>query len=433
MLSSFVIEGDSVANKKSMYVHGVKLGALAAAGALALSACSGGASSSSEGGSSGASFADMSPVSLVVQSPYGPNHFMSQMWVDYAEVVEEKSEGKITFDISYSSALSSVAEQEAGLRDGLLDMAWSMPAYNPAALPINALITEVAFLTEQTPLVSQLQGHGSAQFGMENEILNKELADNGLVSLLTMVGQMPNNVMICTGSPVQTVDDFAGKRIRVPGAGWATEVEALGATPVNIVQAEVYEALERGVIDCAVQSPANSLQLGMLEIADYYSIDTEVNFQGWNGTHITMSESRWNELPLVAQQLLWDETGNTLLRSMLVGGMDAWAEEILVASENLEVIGYEDDVRDALRAQREKTLADVDARATELAGEGNNLLADYEAVQSDWQNIIAEIGYSDDEHPTWIEWAEAYTADPTSVDAFIDAYMERVHTPNRPL
>lgn len=416
--------------RTTRYMRGLKLGALAAAGALALSSCSG--SLGGEGSNDAVGFAEMSPTTLVVQSPYGPNHFMSQMWVDYAEVVEEKSEGKITFDISYSSALSSVAEQEAGLRDGLLDMAWTMPAYNPTALPINALMTEVAFLTEQTPLVSQLQGHGSTQFGMENEILNQELTDNGLVSLLTMVGQMPNNIMICTGSPVQSLGDFAGKRIRVPGAGWATEVEALGATPVNIVQAEVYEALERGVIDCAVQSPANSLQLGMLDIADYYSIDTEVNFQGWNGTHITMSERRWNELPLVAQQLLWDEAGNTLLRSMLVGGMDAWAEEILVASENLEVVGYEDDVREALRAQREKTLADVDARAAELAGEGNNLLADYQAVQADWRNIVAEVGYSDDAHPTWIEWAEAYTASPTDVDAFIDAYLERVQNPNRP-
>lgn len=419
---------------KNMYKRGVRVMVLAGATILALSSCAGGVDGAETGGSDAGDegFESMDPITLVVQSPYGPNHFMSEMWVDYAEVVEEKSGGKITFDISYSSALSSVAEQEAGLRDGLLDMAWSMPAYNPTALPINALITEVAFLTEQTPLISQLQGHGSAQFGMENEILNQELADNGLVSLLTMVGQMPNNIMICTDSPVQTLADFSGKRIRVPGAGWATEVEALGATPVNIVQAEVYEALERGVIDCAVQSPANSLQLGMLEIADYYSIDTEVNFQGWNGTHITMSARKWDELPLVAKQLLWDEAGNTLLRSMLVGGMNAWAEEILVAAENLEIVGYDDDVRNALRAQREKTLADVETRAAELAGDGNNLLEDYKAVQDEWLNIVTEIGYSDDDHPTWAEWAKAYTESPTNVDAFIDAYMERVQLPNRP-
>jgi TRAP-type C4-dicarboxylate transport system substrate-binding protein len=429
-----MIEGDPMVTPSSTRSNRILQGsALAATCALALTACAGsGGSPDAAGTSNGSGFADMSPVTLVVQSPYGPDHFMSEMWVDYAEVIEERSEGKITFDISYSSALSSVAEQDAGLRDGLLDMAWSMPAYNPTALPINALITEVAFLTEQTPLVSQLQGHGSTQFGMENETLNQELSDAGLVSLLTMVGQMPNNVMICTDSPVQSLADFAGKRIRVPGAGWATEVEALGATPVNIVQAEVYEALERGVIDCAVQSPANSLQLGMLDIADYYSIDTEVNFQGWNGTHITMSERVWNELPLEARQLLWDEAGNTLLRSMLVGGMDAWAEEIRTASETLEVVGYDDDVREALRAQRENTLADVEERADELAGEGNDLIASYQAVQADWRNIVGEIGYSDDAHPTWIDWAEAYDASPTNVDAFIDAYMERVQIPNRP-
>jgi hypothetical protein len=145
-----------------------------------------------------------------------------------------------------------------------------------------------------------------------------------------------------------------------------------------------------------------------------------------------MSERVWNELPLEARQLLWDEAGNTLLRSMLVGGMDAWAEEIRTASETLEVVGYDDDVREALRAQRENTLADVEERADELAGEGNDLIASYQAVQADWRNIVGEIGYSDDAHPTWIDWAEAYDASPTNVDAFIDAYMERVQIPNRP-
>src|SRR5699024_10950283 len=116
--------------------------------------------------------------------------------------------------------------------------------------------------TEQSPVISQLQGYGSAQFGQENQAIQDEIQEAGIVTLLTMVQQMPNNPMICMGEPVQSVADFSGKRIRVPGAGWATEVEALGATPVNVVQAEVYEALERGVIDCAVQSPGNSLDLG---------------------------------------------------------------------------------------------------------------------------------------------------------------------------
>ncbi len=395
--------------------------------ALALTASSDGFADESS------SLADMKPVTLAVQSPYGPNHFMSEMWVDYANAVEERSGGAITFNISYSSVLSPVAEQEQALRDGLLDMAWSMPAYNPTALPLNALVTEAAFLTEQTPVVSQLQGYGSSQFGMESEVLQEELKNAGIVSLLTMVQQMPNNPLLCKGDPVQSLEDFVGKRIRVPGAGWATEVRALGATPVNLVQAEVYEAMQRGVIDCAVQSPGNSVEMGLFDVADYFVVDTEVNFQGWNGTHITIAERVWNELPVEAQQIIWDEAGETLLRSMIDRSMAAIAEELRAASAKIEIIQYEDDVREALSAQRHKTLTDLNARATEMLGEGQTLLQDYQEAQAEWLTIVTEdLGYSDAGHSTWLEWAESYEENPTDIDAFIEAYMERVMNPNRP-
>ncbi|MEH6643592.1 TRAP transporter substrate-binding protein DctP [Vreelandella glaciei] len=377
--------------------------------------------------------ADMEPVTLVVQSPYGPNHFMSEMWVDYANAVEKRSSGAITFDISYSSVLSPVAEQEQALRDGLLDMAWSMPAYNPTALPLNALVTEAAFLTEQTPVVSQLQGYGSSQFGMESEALQEELKGAGIVSLLTMVQQMPNNPLLCKGDPVQSLEDFAGKRIRVPGSGWATEVRALGATPVNLVQAEVYEAMQRGVIDCAVQSPGNSVEMGLFDVADYFVVDTQVNFQGWNGTHITIAERVWDELPVKAQQILWDEAGETLLRSMIDRSMAAIAEELRAAAMESEIIQYEEDVRHALTAQRQKTLKDLDARATKMLGEGQTLLQDYQEAQDEWLTIVTEdLGYADAEYATWLEWAESYEENPTDIDAFIEVYMERVMNPNRP-
>ena len=202
---------------------------------------------------------------------------------------------------------------------------------------------------------------------------------------------------------------------------------------MNLVQAEVYEAMERGVIDCAVQSPGNSMEMGLFDVADYFVVDTQVNFQGWNGTHITIAERVWNELPVEAQQILWDEAGETLLRSMIDRSMAAVAEELRLAATQVEIIEYDDDVREALTAQREKTLADVDVRATGLLGEGQTLFQDYAATQADWLKIVTEdLGYSDAENTTWLEWAESYEENPTDIDAFIEAYMERVMNPNRP-
>lgn len=393
---------------------------------VALVGCAGG-SNAGEGtnSASGEGFAEMEPITLVTQSPYGPDHFMSKMWVEYADVVEEKSEGKITFDISYASALVPVAEQEAALRDGLLDIAWSMPAYNPGELPINAMLTEAAFLTEQTPIVSQLQGYGSSEFGFTQPVVEEEITNAGFYPLVTLVQQQPHYPLLCAGSPATTLDEFAGKRIRVPGAGWATEVEALGATPVNLPQAEVYEALERGVIDCAVVAFGNSAASGLFDVTDYWMVDTQVGFQGWNSTQIVIADRIWNELPTAAQQLLWEESHNTLLRSMINESMAAMADEIVTAAGAVEILEYDDEVRGVLTAQRDKTLADVDQRLTAALGE-QTLLADYAAMQQQWLDLVLELGYSDEENPTWFEWATAYLENPTDIDPFMDAYMERV-------
>ncbi|WP_120004586.1 TRAP transporter substrate-binding protein DctP [Nesterenkonia muleiensis] len=381
--------------------------------------------------SSAESLEEMGDTTLVVQSPYGPNHFMSRMWDDYADAVEEATEGKITFEISYSSSIVEVAEQEAALRDGLLDMAWSMPAYDPGELPINALFTEIAFLPEKSPQLSFLQGYGSSEFGSLAEPLQNELQNAGLVSLSALVHQYSGYPLLCAGGPVTSLEDFAGSRIRVPGAGWASEVESLGGTPVNIVQNEVYESLERGVVDCAIVAPGNSYEAGLFDVADYWVVDSETTFQGWNSTHILIAERVWEDLPLEAQQILWDEAGSTLLRSMMQYSMDSSAEELLTADEQVEILEFEDDVRQALNAHHEDTITDAEARLADLIGE-NTLIGDYQENQERWLELVTALGYSDDDHSTWLEWAESHRDQPVDLDPFFEAFEEEVVQPHRP-
>lgn len=397
---------------------------LATVGALVLTSCG-------DDGAAAESLEEMSDTTLVVQSPYGPNHFMSRMWVDYADAVEEASDGKITFDLSYSASIAAVAEQEAAVRDGLLDMAWSMPTYDPGQLPVNALFTDIAFMVEQSPELSFIQGFGSSEFGHQAEPLQNELSEAGLVSLATLVHQMAAYNLVCTGDSVTSLEDFSGSRIRVPGAGWAAEVEALGGTPVNIVQNEVYESLERGVVDCAIAAPGNAYEAGLFEVSDYWVVDPEKSFQGWNSTNIIMSERVWEDLPVEAQQILWDEAGTTLLRSMMQYSMDSAAEELMTADEQVEIVEFEDDVRQTLEAHHEETIADAENRLEELIGE-NTLIQEYQETQERWLDLALEMGYSDEDHSSWLDWAEAHQEDPVDLDPFFETFEKEVVEPTRP-
>jgi TRAP-type transport system periplasmic protein len=52
-----------------------------------------------------------------------------------------------------------------------------------------------------------------------------------------------------TAKPVRTLEDLRGLKIRAPGPVQTTMLRALGAVPLNMPASEMYDALERGVVD----------------------------------------------------------------------------------------------------------------------------------------------------------------------------------------
>ena len=95
--------------------------------------------------------------------------------------------------------------------------------------------------------------------------------------------------------PILTVDDFAGLKLRAP-EGMAQDIfERIGAAPVNLPAAEVYTALERGVVDAADWSTYSmNHALGFHEIARYPI------YPGIHSMPIidfTVHPARWQALP----------------------------------------------------------------------------------------------------------------------------------------
>jgi len=60
-------------------------------------------------------------------------------------------------------------------------------------------------------------------------------------------------VIYCNG-PISGVSDLKGRKVRVFTASMAALVNSLGATAVTLPATEVYPALQRGVVECAITS-----------------------------------------------------------------------------------------------------------------------------------------------------------------------------------
>src|SRR5699024_6403518 len=71
---------------------------------------------------------------------------------------------------------------------------------------------------------------------------------------------------------IQSPEDMRGLRVRSPSPTANDIIESLGATPISMPMGDVYEALERGVIDAAMVPFETLYNYSFHEVINYITI-----------------------------------------------------------------------------------------------------------------------------------------------------------------
>jgi TRAP-type C4-dicarboxylate transport system substrate-binding protein len=167
------------------------------------------------------------------------------------------SDGQVTFDWYDSGTLLEADQLVPGLVQGVADVIFTTSSYISSTYPILG-VYELPFQLDTYPEQRRAMAYDSEL----RTFLNDELRKRNLVSL----GTMPTTFqwIWTVDQPVTEPADLKGLRIRVAGALEGRTLKALGASPVTMASAEVYEALERGTIDGVLSYigtiPGRSLQ-----------------------------------------------------------------------------------------------------------------------------------------------------------------------------
>src|SRR4249920_423239 len=103
-------------------------------------------------------------------------------------------------------------------------------------------------------------------------------------------------------NPVNTIADFKGLKMRIPGLGGQV-MARIGAVPQALPGGDIYPALERGAIDATEWvGPYDDEKLGFYKIAKNYY------YPGWwEGSamlHLCVNLEKWNALPKSYQSLV---------------------------------------------------------------------------------------------------------------------------------
>lgn len=128
------------------------------------------------------------------------------------------------------------------------------------------------------------------------DVFDKRLQEKFGAKVLTLWPFGPQ-VFYCN-TPIKSLDDLKGLKVRSFTPSMAALIQNLGATPVTLPFSEVYPALQRGVANCGVTSPSSGNAGKWPEVTTHFlPLSVSGSVQG----HF-MNLAYWNKLPVASQQ-----------------------------------------------------------------------------------------------------------------------------------
>ncbi|ALJ18886.1 TRAP transporter substrate-binding protein DctP [Microbacterium sp. No. 7] len=352
-----------------------------------------------------AAFADVDPIILGTQLAGPLGSLTNEARERYLAQVEEWSGGKITFDIAYSLAAAPFAEVPNALKDGRLDIAFASAGYSPDIFPANAMLENVSVAGVGAPIGYMATTGTLTEIASSHPEFREEWEAEGLVPLLWV--ESGNLAAIFCSEPRDTLAALQGGQIAVSGRVKSAEARALGMEPVSMSYQEQYEGLERGVIDCALSGPQAANTGGIIEVAPHVVMDAPSTFS-FTASTLLVAQRVWDELPLVARQLLFD-----LLPTYIAGTIAQNYATIKVALDVVDAAGgsileLDEPAREALHAANEEILGEI--RSSSHFADPDALADAARTTGERWIGRLHDAGYDG--------WGDSYQG---LVDAYSDA------------
>ena len=214
----------------------------------------------------------------------------------------------------------------------------------------------------------------------------EEEAEANNLKVLAIYASTPYS-FICN-KKYETAEDFRGARVRATG-GWASFAASLGATPVNITSGEMYEALQRGQVDCTLINIPALTNYSLFEVAKFV-IDLPIGT--FNGGHfLNMSTSAWDARSPEEQAIIMKNVPKAVT-GLLEGAAAEENEAREVAKgAGVEFLQADPSLVDALEAYRKNELTRVAELARSRGLENPEpLMEKFIELIGKWEGIVEE-------------------------------------------
>lgn len=229
---------------------------------------------------------------LKISSMFPSTHFIQTLALEpWAEQIKEKSGGRINITFfPAGSSLGDATRQFDQVRAGVVDFSVGIPAIPRGRHP-RIVLVELPFTVPDAEI-------GTCALMKLKDELQPDFQGTHILSLTVTEPSAAH-----TTKKIATLDELKGLRIRTPTPAITAMLEEIGATPVGMPPTEIYESIERGVVDGNIMpwGPVGAFKLW--EVLHYH-LDAKINPVSM---YILMNQRRYDAMPEDLQKII-DET-----------------------------------------------------------------------------------------------------------------------------
>ena len=225
-----------------------------------------------------------------------PKHIMHQkLFAPFDKKVEELTGGKVKIKIYPGGALGGPKQLPDAVRDGITDIAFTIPAYTTGRFPrISAL--DIPFLPAETSLDGT-----KVLYDLWDKVFAGDFKDYKVL----WVHNSPVGHFMTINKPIHTMEDIKGLKMRTASAYISKLLKILDANPIGMPISKLTMSLQKKVIDgmltaiSAVQDFRLFDLIGHITVSNVYIMPMAV----------LMNKEKWNSLPDYAKKAIDQASG----------------------------------------------------------------------------------------------------------------------------
>ncbi|SEK57689.1 TRAP-type mannitol/chloroaromatic compound transport system, substrate-binding protein [Roseovarius nanhaiticus] len=225
----------------------------------------------------------------------------------FVELANKLTAGELNIEFFEGGSLVPAGEVFGAVESGVVQAGGDWPGYWAGRDAAFSALATTPSLFNAVDYANWIHEWGGAQ------IYNDVYGQFGMVYL--PYGLTNNESGFRTNEPITSLEDLQGKRLRLSGLEQGMLLEQLGGNQVSMSGGEIYQSLERGVIDGAEFSTPNvDWSAGFQQVTEYWATP------GWHQSAsvfgVMINKAAWDALSEETREKLQIAADATMMWSL---------------------------------------------------------------------------------------------------------------------